>query len=201
MTEKSREHVRSFELLSRQTSRLLIVDMQQKLLPLIPVADRTIGNCRRLIEGAGIMQVPVFATEQYPKGLGETVPELRKYFTDIPSKVCFSCSESLNWGSAAAPENDRHQVVVAGIESHVCVLQTALDLISQGYRVFIPADAVASRGKLDWKIALERLSVAGATLTTTESVLFEWCEAAGTPEFKQISKLIVEGSSNSGDRG
>lgn len=193
MNEKSGEYIRSFELLSCQTSRLLIVDMQEKLLPLIPVAERTIRNCRRLIDGAGIMQVPVFATEQYPKGLGATVPELRQKLTDVPAKVAFSCSQSLNWGTAAEPGNERHQVVVAGIEAHVCVLQTALDLLAQGYRVYIPADAVASRGKLDWKIALERLAASGATLTTTESVLFEWCEAAGTPEFKQISKLIIEG--------
>lgn len=193
MTNEPCEYVRSFELLSRQTSRLLIVDMQQKLLPLIPTAERTIRNCRRLIEGAGILHVPVFATEQYPQGLGETVPELRKFLGEIPSKVHFSCFESLGWGSAAEPENERQQVVVAGIESHVCVLHSALDLISQGYRVFVPADAVASRGELDWKIALDRLSASGATVTTTESVLFEWCEAAGTPEFKQISRLIVDG--------
>ena len=193
MNDRPDKSLRSTELLSRGNSRLLIVDMQQKLLPLIPVADRVIRNCRRLIEGARILSVPVFATEQYPKGLGGTVPELAELLAGIPSKVRFSCTEVLNWGAAAEQADDRDQVVVAGIECHVCIQHTALDLLAQGYRVFLPADAVASRHKLDWKIALERMSASGATLTTTESVLFEWCEVSGTPEFKEISRLIIEG--------
>jgi isochorismate hydrolase len=99
----------------------------------------------------------------------------------------------LNWGTAAELPDERDQIVVAGIECHVCVQHTVLDLLSHGFRVFIPADAVASRHKLDWKIALDRMSTSGATVTTTESVLFEWCEAAGTPEFKEISRLIIDG--------
>ncbi len=193
MPEDSHSYLRSPELLSAGNSRLLIVDMQQKLLPLIPVAERTIRNCRRLIEGAGVLSVPVFATEQYPKGLGGTVPELAELLAGIPSKVRFSCTEVLNWGSAAEQEDDRDQIVVAGIECHVCIQQTVLDLLADGYRVFVPADAVASRHKLDWRMALDRMSASGATLTTTESVLFEWCEVAGTPEFKEISRLIIQG--------
>jgi len=116
MNDRPDKSLRSTELLSRGNSRLLIVDMQQKLLPLIPVADRVIRNCRRLIEGAGILSVPVFATEQYPKGLGGTVPELAELLAGIPSKVRFSCTEVLNWGAAAEQADDRDQVVVAGIE-------------------------------------------------------------------------------------
>jgi len=176
--------------MSRQDCRLLIVDVQDKLVPAIPVAETLIYNCRRLIQGAGILGVPVSATEQYPKGLGHTIGELKELIGEAPDKVRFSCAEVLNWGSAAEEPDSRDQVVVAGMEAHVCVLQTALDLLAQGYRVYVAADAVGSRSKLDWKIALDRLSACGAVVTTTESVLFEWCETAGSPEFRQISKLI-----------
>ena len=194
MTSNSgdKTYLRSSELLSRHASRLLIVDVQEKLTPAIPDVERMISNCRRLIEGAKILGVPAFATEQYPKGLGATVPELASLLTDRPAKVRFSCAECLNWGFAAEQSDDRHQVVVAGIEAHVCVLQTVLDLLAHGYRVFVPADAVASRNDFDWDVALQRMSSCGATITTTESVLFEWCEVAGTVEFKQISQLVKE---------
>lgn len=191
MNDLPDEFLRSNELLSHHNSRLLIVDVQERLLPHLPVVDSLVDNCRRLIQGAGILDVEVFATEQYPTGLGGTVPELADLLDSVPEKLRFSCAEVLAWGNAAQEDDDRHQVVVAGIEAHVCVQQTVLDLISQGFRVYVPADAVASRKKLDWKIALERMTLSGAIITTTESVLFEWCEVAGTPEFKQISKLIT----------
>jgi len=187
------ESVRSPELLSRDNSRLLIVDVQEKLLPLIPTAKRLVHNCRRLLDGARVLHVPAFGTEQYAKGLGPMVAELATRLGPMPDKVRFSCVPALKWGNAAEIADDRDQVVVAGMEAHVCVLQTVLDLIAAGFRVFVPADAVASRAELDWRIALERMASAGATITTVESVLFEWCEQAGTPEFKEIQKLIIEG--------
>jgi len=193
MTDPPVESLRSNELLSRSNSRLLIVDMQQKLLQLIPDFERTVRNCRRLIEGAGILQVPVFATEQYPKGLGGTNPELAALLPEIPSKQRFSCAEVLAWGAPATFDDERDQVVIAGIEGHVCVLQTALDLIAHGFRVFIVADAVASRHPVDYRFALDRMAASGATITTTESVLFEWCETSAIPEFKQISRLVIDG--------
>jgi nicotinamidase-related amidase len=180
--------LRSTELLSADNSCLLIVDVQEKLLPKITAAERVVSGCRRLIRGAQILGVPVTATEQYPQGLGPTVAELAALLPPPLPKLRFSCAEVLNWGGGAP--NDRFQIVVAGIEAHVCVLQTALDLISQGFQVYIPADAVSSRNEFDWKMALERLAASGAVLTTTESVLFEWCAVAGTPEFKQISQLV-----------
>ena len=189
---ESEGSLRSIELMSHPNSRLLIVDVQEKLLPHIPVADAVIGNCRRLIQGANILGIPVFATEQYPKGLGPTTPELTSLLGDIPEKLRFSSAEVLNWEPAAEQENHRHQVIVAGIETHVCVLQTVLDLMALGYQVFVPADAVGSRKKLDWSFALRRMSGCGATVTSTESVLFEWCEDAAIPEFKQVSQLVKE---------
>jgi len=191
------------ELLSKARSRLLIVDVQERLTPHIPRAAETIANCVKLVRGAEILDVPAVATEQYPKGLGATVPELAMLFPERLEKQRFSCAEVLNWGTGAEREDDRDQIIVAGIESHVCVLQTAFDLLAAGFQVFVPADAVASRRELDWKFALRRISDAGAIVTTTESVLFEWAETSATPEFKQISRLIKQssasGSMSSGD--
>lgn len=185
-------YLRSAELLARDACRLLIVDVQEKLVPHVVSANRLLANCARLIDGAKIMGVPVFATEQYPKGLGGTAAPLAERLANVPAKLRFSCGEVLEWGTAAEQADGRHQVVVAGIETHVCILQTVLDLLAAGFQVFVPADAVSSRGELDWRIALERMAGCGATIVTTESVLFEWCEVAGTPQFKQISALIKQ---------
>ena len=185
-------YVRNPELLSAASSRLLIVDVQEKLLPTIPTASRLVHNCRRLLDGARILTVPVFGTEQYAKGLGATTAELASRMGPRLDKVIFSCAPALAWGQAGDASDDRDQVVVVGMETHVCVMQTVLDLVAGGFRVYVPVDAVASRGELDSKIALERMAGSGATLTTVESVLFEWCERAGTPQFKEIQKLIME---------
>jgi nicotinamidase-related amidase len=188
MSDAPTPYFRSRDLLSRGDSKLLIVDVQEKFMPTIPVADQLIRNCRKLLEGAKIVGVPAFATEQYPKGLGPTVPQLAELLGDRPAKLRFSCGECLGW--PAASEDERYKVIVAGIETHVCIQQTALDLLSAGFQVYVPADAVASRHKPDWKFALERLRDSGATITTTESVLFEWAEVAGTEEFRQIARLV-----------
>lgn len=192
MKSNTPEYVRSHELLSRTESKLLIVDVQEKLVPKIFELDRLLVNCRTLIQGAKILGVPVRATEQYPKGLGSTVPQLAGLLDRPAQKLRFSCAEILDWGMAAEQADHRYQVVVAGMEAHVCVLQTVLDLLASGFQVFVPADAVSSRSELDWKIALDRMAGTGATIVTTESVLFEWCEVSGTPEFKQISQLIKD---------
>jgi nicotinamidase-related amidase len=192
MSDDRRDYVRSPELLSRNESRLLIVDVQVKLVPKIVNHDQMLANCRMLIQGARILGVPVFATEQYPKGLGKLVPQLAELLDKPSEKLRFSCAEVLDWGTAAEQADNRFQIVVAGMEAHVCVLQTVLDLLGNGFQVYVPADAVASRTEFDWKIALERMAAGGATIVTTESVLFEWCEVSGTPEFKQISQLIKE---------
>ena len=180
----------SHELLSRDESRLLIIYMQEKILPVINDQEAVLANCLKLIEVANILNVPATATEQYPKGLGATVPAIAERLPDRPEKIEFSCLNCLDWNSSASDPEGRFKVVVAGIESHVCVLQTVLDLLSQGFRVFVAADAVGSRKPLDREIALQRMASSGAVITTTESVLFEWCERAGTAEFKEISRLV-----------
>lgn len=195
MPADSSPYIRSVDLLSRDDSRLLIVDMQQKLLPAIPVSEQVTANCLKLVTAARLLGPPVFATEQYPKGLGSTIDELAAIIDDRPDKSRFSCGEVLGWGTAAEPTDsalvDRPKVIVAGIETHVCVLQTVFDLLATGHHIYVPADAVGSRHKLDWRIALDRMADGGAVITTTESVLFEWCETAGTDEFKQISRLVT----------
>lgn len=192
MNNAPSNYLRSNELLSSAQCKLLVVDVQEKLVPAIPVAEQLIFECSRVIRAANIFDVPVYATEQYPRGLGGTVPELAGLIGDCPDKVRFSCAEVLNWGTAAEQTDERFKVLVIGMEAHVCVLQTVLDLLSQGYLVYVAADAIASRKKLDWKIALRRMEASGAVITTVESALFEWCETAGTDQFKQISKIVQE---------
>ena len=150
-------------------------------------------NIRRLIDGAKILGLPVLGSEQYPKGLGPTVAELAERLGPLPSKLTFSCGgcpelfESL-------PGRGIHKILVCGIEAHVCIQQSVLDLLADGWRVYVAADAVGSRFAVDCRVALGRMDSAGAALTTTEAALFEWCEAAGTPEFREISRLVRAGA-------
>ena len=125
------------------------------------------------------------------KGLAGRHRNSRNYWERFLRNYASVLLRFSNWGSASIQEDDRDKIVVAGIECHVCVQQTVLDLMAYGFRVFVPADAVASRHKFDWEIALRRMSDSGATITTTESVLLEWSEIAGTDEFKLISNLIT----------
>jgi nicotinamidase-related amidase len=170
---------------------LLVIDVQEKLIPLIPGAAGLIRNIAFLIDAARVLEMPVQATEQYPKGLGATVGELAKRVPDRPNKVAFSCcaipSVVDNFRRAVRPK-----ILLAGIETHVCVQQTALDLLALGFRLYVAADAVASRYAVDHKQALSRLENAGAIITTCESAVFEWIGAAGTPQFKEISNLVQE---------
>jgi nicotinamidase-related amidase len=187
----SQPYMRSPELMSAADSALLIVDVQEKLMPLIPGQHVIIWNIRRLLDGAGILGVPVHATEQYPRGLGPTVPELAARLASPLAKTAFSsvaCPEIVSALDAAG----RHKVLVAGIEAHVCIQQTVLDLLAGGFRVYVAVDAVGARHDVDYQTALRRMDSCGATLTTTEAALFEWCQQSGTPEFKQISALVRE---------
>ena len=186
------EGLRSPELLHRASSRLLIVDVQEKLVAAISDSsrERLVANCRFLVEGAKLFGVPVTATEQYPQGLGPTVASLAELIGERPAKKRFSAVECTGWPTAANGGDDRFQIVVAGMESHVCVMQTVLDLLASGYQVTVVADAIAARGGLDHQTALERMANSGATLSTSEAVLFEWCESAEAPEFKQLSALV-----------
>ncbi|MDA7980873.1 MAG: isochorismatase family protein [Pirellulales bacterium] len=182
---------RSPELMSRDDSALLVVDVQEKLIGLIPEHQRIVWNIGRLIDAAGILGVPVAGTEQYPQGLGETLPQLREKLPAWGEKRDFSCLQCedifTQWRDAQV-----FNVLVVGIETHVCVLQTALDLLATGFHVHVAIDAVGSRFDTDRQTALRRLESSGATLSTTETAIFEWCATSTAPEFRQISKLVRE---------
>lgn len=182
---------RSPELMSHRDTGLLVVDVQTKLMDLMKFRDRIVWNVRRLIDMVHALEMPVVATEQYPKGIGPTVTELIDLLPERPEKLTFSCCgiEDL---TEPFRSRDVHKVLVAGIETHVCVQQTVYDLMAEGFRVFVPADAVGSRFKRDWKFALRRMDSAGATITTTEAAMFECCETAEHAAFKQISNLAKE---------
>jgi nicotinamidase-related amidase len=177
--------------MSAADTALLVIDVQEKLVPAIAGAAAMVRNIGFLIDGAGLLGMPVQATEQYPKGLGPTVPELAGRLPHRPDKVAFSSCAVASVVEALHREA-RPKVVLAGIETHVCVLHTALDLLALDFRVFIPVDAVGSRYRLDHDVALRRLEQAGAVLTTTEGCLFEWVGGAGHPHFKAISRLVQE---------
>jgi nicotinamidase-related amidase len=176
---------------------LLVVDMQERLLGVIPEAARITWNCRRLIDGAGVLGVRTILSEQNPGKLGGTAGELAGAGTDrlaglaTFAKMAFSCGEC---GEAFAEfeASGVERVLVCGIETHVCVQQTVLDLLSAGYRVYVAADAVGTRHAVDHEIALRRMDSSGAVITTTEAALFEWCERAGTDAFRAISALAKE---------
>jgi nicotinamidase-related amidase len=177
--------------MSRGDTALLVVDVQEKLAAAIPQSARIVWNVRRLIDGAKILGLPVMGTEQYPKGLGPTVVELAERLGPLPSKLAFSCGGCPELFESLAGRGI-HKILICGLEAHVCVQQSALDLLADGWRVYVAADAVGSRFAEDCRIALGRMDSAGATLTSTEAALFEWCGAAGTPEFKEISRLARE---------
>jgi len=177
--------------MSSGDTALLVIDVQEKLVPAIAGHERLVWNVRRLIDGANVLGLGVVATEQYPKGLGPTVPELAERLGPIPSKLTFSCG---GCGEVFAELQDRgiHKLLACGMEAHVCVQQTVLDLLAGGWQVYVAVDAVGSRFEIDYRTALGRMDSAGATLTTTEAALFEWCQVAGTAEFGKISRLVRE---------
>jgi nicotinamidase-related amidase len=177
--------------MSASDTGLLVVDVQEKLMPLIPGAETLVRNIAFLIDGARLLGMTVQATEQYPRGLGPTLPELARRIPVRPEKTAFSCcaipSVVETFHRAARPK-----IILAGIEAHVCVLNTALDLLALGFRVYLAVDAVGSRYPIDQEIALRRLEQAGAILTTSETAVFEWVGGAGNPQFKEISRLVQE---------
>ena len=182
---------RSPELMCRSDSALLVVDVQEKLVAAMGTAARILWNVRRLIDGAKVLGLPVVASEQYPQGLGPTVPELASRLEHRPAKLSFSCRE-LPELFADLRQRNIEKLLLCGLETHVCIQQTALDLLADGWRVYVAVDAVGSRHDLDHQTALRRMESSGAVLTSTEAALLEWCQAAGTPEFKQISRIVRE---------
>jgi nicotinamidase-related amidase len=178
--------------LNRHNAQLVVVDVQEKLCRAMDpqVLEKLTGNISILLETAAELGLPATATEQYVKGLGETLPALKeKLTTPRLEKMTFSCCGGEGFLETLAASG-RRQVILTGMETHVCVLQTALELLANGYIVHVVCDAVMSRRKENWKTALKTLTAAGAVLTSTESVVFQLLRAAGSDEFKKISKLV-----------
>lgn len=177
-----------------ENSLLLVVDFQERLMSAVDGCDFILTNANKLIRAVQILDVPILITEQYPQGLGPTVSRISSAFPPgaIPrSKKTFSC--------CPVPEirielikNQYRNVILCGVETHVCVLQTALDLIELGKDVFLIADAVGSRSSFDSEIALRRMQQEGVKLASTEMILFELCKTAEHPAFKQISNIVKE---------
>lgn len=176
-------------------SAVLIVDVQQKLIGKIPRGDVLVLNMRFLIDTAELCGVKVHATEQYPKGLGPTVPALAEKVPHRPDKLTFSCG-GVRGLVSGLKEDGRSQVVLAGIESHVCVLNTALDLLADGMQVYLCVDAMGSRFEVDHETALRRLERLGVVLTTVETVGFEWLVGSHHPRFKEFSAMVQDRAKN-----
>lgn len=181
-------------LVDARKASLLLVDVQERLLPAMTGAAETEQRCALLLKVAAALAVPIAISEQYPRGLGRTVPLLKAECGDaaVFEKLAFSCwrDPAIKDHLIAHHEAGRPLVILAGIESHVCVLQTALDLSAAGFGVFAVADAMASRAASSHGLALERMRQAGVAAVNTEMVLFELLGRAGTPEFKTLSALI-----------
>lgn len=173
-------------------SQLIVVDMQTRLRTVMPqdAMQATIKNCELLAMAAKMLEVPVVISEQYPKGLGNTVPELLALLPDIKpvEKTTFSCSAEPKFSRQLTV--DRPQIIITGMEAHICVLQTALDLQANAKQVFVAEDAIISRSAGNKANALARMRDAGCIITNTESIVFEWLGKAEGDAFKAISKLI-----------
>ncbi|KTC88488.1 hydrolase [Legionella cincinnatiensis] len=176
-------------LLNKDDSLLLLIDVQEKLTPAVLNSEALIDHCEWLLKLAQRLEIPVLVSEQYPQGLGPTIKQFHPYFNqqECIDKVYFSCMGESKY-TERLKQFQKKQLILIGIETHVCVLQTALEMRSEGYDVFVVVDAVSCRGEQNMKYGLKRMKQEGVHLVTSEMVFFEWLKKAGTPEFKMLSK-------------
>ena len=179
--------------MDRGKAILVAIDFQETQVRMMPldVSKNLVRNIKILLAFARQLKIPVLATEQYPKGLGRTVSEVKEELGPITpiEKVSFSCC-GVNAFNERLEETGRKHAVLTGIEAHVCVLQTAMDLLRKNYEVHVVADAVGSRKKLDWEVGLRWMEKKGAMISTAEIIAFQWLKEAGTEDFKQLSKFL-----------
>ena len=170
---------------------LLVIDVQERLIDTVAKKAELVKNIEALIKVAKVLRVPVLVTEQ--EKLGRTVPELEDGLPDPPKfhKLAFSCCEGPEFMTKMR-ELERKTVIVCGIEAHICVMQTILDMLDHSYRISVPKDATSSHNAIDWETAIERMRDSGATITTTEALIYELTERAGTEEFKRILEIVKE---------
>lgn len=177
--------------IKKENSIGVVIDIQSRLYPFIQGHEEITRNNRILIRGLQVLNVPIVVTQQYTKGLGETIPEIAEVLGEYQhiEKMAFSCCDEPRFNEELALASKMY-VIVTGIEAHVCVMQTVNDLIGQGYIPVVVEDCIGSRKPNDKQMAVERMRQAGAIITTYESILFELLKYSGTPEFKEISKLV-----------
>lgn len=179
------------ELLDRDRSALVLIDVQERLFPYVHDGAHMLERIDLLLSAAKIMHIPFIVTEQYPKGLGGTIEPIRKILPDAApvTKMDFSCASEPGFMEKLSSLG-RDQIVLAGIEAHICVAQTAIELARAARSVYVAADAVSSRRPQDVETALRRLERSGVAVTTSEAVVFEWLRRAGTEEFKALQPKI-----------
>ena len=180
--------------LEAENAVLVVIDIQERLVPAMPqeVYLRLRDSVGILVNGTGLLGVPVVTTEQYPQGIGHTVPELAEACKEaVVEKVSFGCCGEPNF-MAALKETGRTQVIITGMEAHVCVYQTVLGLLEEGYHVHLVRDAICSRNKTDYLAGVANAAQAGAVVTTVETVLFQMLQKSTHEQFRAISKLIKE---------
>jgi nicotinamidase-related amidase len=174
----------------RSEVALVVIDVQEKFRPAIFEFDRVLDNCSKLIKAFKVFKLPIIRTEQYSKGLGCTVPELQKLMDgNAIEKMEFSCFDNAEFKHKVNGSHMRG-LVICGIEAHVCVLKTALDALKEGLEVYLVADAISSRKESDYKTAIDRVAQSGAYKVSTEMIIFQLMEKAGTDEFKEIQKIV-----------
>ncbi|MDI1352715.1 MAG: hydrolase [bacterium] len=180
-------------LLHKKDSLMVLIDVQEKLAPFVLNSNNVIDRCEWLLKLATRLEVPILVSEQYPKGLGATVEPLNTYFSpsECIEKIHFSCMQEPNF-FAHLKQSNKKQLILFGIEAHVCVLQTAIEMKESGFDVYVVIDAVSSRNIQDLKYALKRMKQAGIYLITAEMVFFEWLRQAGTADFKALSKEFLQ---------
>ena len=175
-------------------SAVVVIDVQEKLMPAMANEAKLCSRIQLMIKGCGLLKIPIVVTEQYPKGLGSTIPDIQLLLsnanvTGTAEKTMFSVRAGAE-AFASLAEQGISNLVIVGIETHVCVAQSALDLLANGFEVHVCVDAVGSRNTIDHETALRRMENSGVVPTTVEAVLFEWCENANHDSFKTISKSI-----------
>ena len=175
----------------RENCTGLIVDIQEKLYPVIADKEILLTNCIKLVTGLQILNIPIIVTQQYSKGLGATVSEISSLFQPFEyiEKNSFSCQDEPKFADSLT-HSGKTNILICGIESHVCVLQTAIDLQEQGYQPIVISDCISSRQLAEKQVVLQRLALEGIRVSTVESILFELTRFASASEFKSISKIV-----------
>jgi nicotinamidase-related amidase len=178
--------------LDAQHCALIVIDIQEKLLPPIYEKERLLRNSQLLVRLANILSMPVVLTTQYAKGLGAVVPEIASLLPELQplDKLEFGCFGNSEFCSNVARLRGRNTLLLCGMETHICVLQTAMGALNQGHLVHVAADAVSSRSELNWKLGLERMRDAGAVISSTEMMIYELLGKSGSPEFKEMLKYL-----------